>query len=375
MVSGRLLALTCAAAFLGSCFLPLSVADDGEDYALYVAVDDTKVSIISGNLTIAVTRDWPRLVFQHSTDILSPTFDIGFPKMYLFNDTDGDGRFSRSEVEHTVYLDSNHVEWNLSSVESSFTQTFGEHVSFSMTTRADAYNQSLDSPPAIEAWADLTFWFCLSENEFEFTNPAGTHTVSGKVEMFVNTTISVLNSTKHEYMAIERSLQGGGSTNMIHVLEDGPGGPVSAVLSARVDEGLEDESFTRPLNGTASPIQCIDLAKEDGTVQAFYRWCSVSADPEVNSTPVQVNSSCYTNGAGLILHSILPLSNETPSFSLDSSLGIDEDGFVGSVAERVKELGPFVIGSILVASSTAVFAVHILMRRRRLRTGRQGEQP
>jgi hypothetical protein len=376
MVGGRLLALTCVAAFIGSCCIPVSMAEDGDDdYALYVAVDDTKVSIISGNLTVAVTRDWPRVVFQHSTDILSPTFDIGFPKMYLFNDTDGDGRYSRSELLHTVYLDSNHVKWNLSSVESRFTPALGEHVSFSMSACADAYNQTLDAPPAIETWAILTFWYYLSERDVEFENPAGAHEVSGKVEMFVNMTVEVVNRTGHEFMAFERLVQGGGSANMLHLLEDGPDGPVSAVLSARVDEGLENETFTRTLNGTSSSTQKIDMAKEDGTVQAFYRWGSTCVDSKVNSTPAQVNSSCYTNGAGLILHSTLPLSNATPSFSLDSSLGIDEDGFVGSMTERVKDLGPVVIAMMVVAVSAVVVVVHMVLRRWRLKSGRRDQQP
>lgn len=376
MVHRLFLALLCASVI----FLPFPCScvsgDDGDDgYEFNVYPDETKVSIVSGNLTVAVTRDWPRVIFQHSTDLFSPTFDIGFPKIHLFNDTDGDGRFSRSESSCTVYLDSNRVEWNLSAVEPQSTDALGRHVMFSMKARADAYNETLDAPPCIEDWADLTFWFCLAENSAEYVNPAGTHGVAGKTSVFVNMTVDVLNRTGLGFMAVERSIQGGGSTNMFHLLEDGPGGAVQAVLSAWVDEGLEDYEFTRPLNSTSSSTQMTDLAKEDGTVQAFYRWGSAAEVSRADAASATVNSSCFTTGTGLVLHSVLPLSNETPSFSLDSSLGIDEDGFAGSVTERVKDMGPEFIALTVAVVSLSVVAAAMMVRRRRKRTNGPGGQP
>jgi hypothetical protein len=368
MVTGRFLSLVCATAIVCSCLMPLSAGDDEQDdYVMFVSVDETKVCIISGNLTVAVTRDRPRMVFQHSVDPFSPTFDIGFPKLYLFNDTDGDGRFCRSEAVYTVYLDSNHVEWNLSSVESGFTSDMGEFVKFSMSATADAYNATLDAPPSVESWANITFWFRLAGNDVAYENPAGTHTVSGKTEMFVNMTVEVTNHTELECLAIERFLQGGGTADMFHVLEDGPEGDVAAVLSARIDETLEDENFTRPLNRTESSTQCIDLAKEDGTVQAFFHWGSEALDVSGDPSAMPVNSSCYTTGMGLMLHSVLRLSNATLAFSLDSSLGIDESGFVGSVTDWVKELGLTLAVTGAAAVVIVLVAVHVVMKRRRLR--------
>ena len=347
---------------------PFSAADDEQDdYAMFVNVDDTKVSIVSGNLTVAVTRDWPRVVFQHSVDPFSPTFDIGFPKLYLFNDTDGDGRFCRSEAVYTVFLDSNHVEWNLSSVESGFTYEEGKFVVFSMSAQADAYNSTLDAPPSVESWANMTFWFRLTENEVGYETPVGVHVVPGKTSLFVNMSVDVTNRTETQCLAVERFVQGGAMTNMFHLLEDGPQGAVAASLSARVDESLEGEDFTRPLNGTTSHVQCIDLAKEDGTVQAYYQWGSAALDSSGNQSVVAVNSSCYTTGVGLILHSALQLSNGTLSFTLDSSLGIVESGFVGSMTDWLKDnsLAVAVTGTVVVAC--LVIGFHILLRRRRLR--------
>ncbi|HIJ17667.1 MAG TPA: hypothetical protein HA364_07835 [Thermoplasmata archaeon] len=368
MALGQILGLAFAAALLVSSSAPFSAADDEQDdYAMFHSVDETKVSIISGNLTIAVTRDWPRMVFQHSYDPFSPTFDIGFPKLYLFNDTDGDGRFCRSEALYTVFLDSNRVEWNLSSVESGFTSEKGEFVMFSMSAQADAYNSTLDAPPSVESWANMTFWFCLTENEACYENPAGMHIVSGKTGLFINMSVEVTNRTETQYLAVERFVQGGATTNMFHLLEDGPQGAVAAALSARVDESLEGEEFTRPLNGTASPVQCIDLAKEDGTVQAFYQWGSAALDSSRNESIFAVNSSCYTTGIGLILHSVLPLSNGTLAFTLDSSLGIVESGFAGSMTDWLKEnsLAVAVTGTVIVAC--LITSLHVLLRRRRLR--------
>lgn len=367
MAPGRVLAIVCATAFVFSCLMPLTSGDDEEEeYAMFVSVDETKVSIISGNLTLAITRDsWPRLLFWHTTDPFSPTFDIGFPKLYLFNDTDQDGRFCRSEAVYTVYLDSNHVEWNLSSVEPGFRSDLGEFVLFSMSATADAYNETLDAHPSVESWANITFWFRLAENDVEYENPAGLHVVTGKTEMFVNMTVDVTNRTEFGCVAIERMLQGGAMTSMFHVVEDGPGSEVTAILSARVDESLEGENFTRPLNGTESSTQCIDIAQEDGTVQAFYHWGSASLDLSGEQPAMALNSSCFTTGTGLILHSVLPTSNGTLAFSMDSSVGIEESGFVGSVTDWVKEVGLALAIAGVAIVAAVVIGIHVVIRHRR----------
>jgi len=373
---GRLLALACAAFVFLSCVSPLSSGDDEEEeYVMFLSVDETKVSIISGNLTLAITHDyWPRLLFWHTFDPFSPTFDIGFTKLYLFNDTDGDGRFCLSEAAYTVYLDANHVEWNLSSVESGFGAELGKYILFSMSAEADAYNETDDAPPAIESWANVSFWFRLAENDLEYENPAGTHTVAGKTEVFVNMTVDVTNRTEFEYVAVERSVQGGGSSNMFRVLEDGPGTEATAVLSARVDESVEGGNYTRPLNGTYSSTQCIDIAHEDGIVQAFYHWGSEAAGLSGESSSVPVNSSCFTTGTGLMLHSSLPLTNGTLNISLDSSAGIVEEGFVGSVSDWVKELGVPLMIAAAALIVTLVIGMHVVLRRRRLKRGAPGPE-
>ena len=347
--------------------------DEQDEYAMFVSVDETKVSVISGNLTLAVPRDsWPRLVFWHTVDPFSPTFDIGFPEIHLFNDTDLDGRFDQSEGVFTAYLDSNHAEWNLSPVESGFTSDLGEFVMFSMSAMVDAYNETLDAPPAVDSWANVTFWFRLAENEVEYENPAGAHTVSGKTEVFVNMTMEVINGTGFGCIAIERSLQGGGTANMFHVLEDGPGSEATAVLSARVDQSIEGENVTMPLNQTDSSTQCIDIAHEDGTVQAFLHWGSAALDLSGEGRAMELNSSCFTTGTGLMLHSVLPLSNGTMSFSLDSSAGIEESGFVGGVTDWVKEVGVALAIAVAAAAVAVVVALHVFLRRRRQKRGSAG---
>jgi len=109
------------AAAVSLCFVVLSVAAPmsgaDDDYSLYISVDDTKVGIVSGNLTAAVTRDWPRIVYWHSEDPFTPTFEVSFPRMFMFNDTDADGVFARSEMLGVSFLDSNHVLWNFSAVD------------------------------------------------------------------------------------------------------------------------------------------------------------------------------------------------------------------------------------------------------------------
>lgn len=374
MAPGRLPALLFAAALLSSGASALAGGEDEDDFAIFVSVDETKVSIVSGNLTVAVTRDWPRLLFWHSMDPFSPTFEVGFPKLYLFNDTDGDGRFCRSEAVYTVYLDSNRVEWNLSSVSSDYDAELGESVSFSMSALASAFNSTLDAPPAVESWANVTFWFRVAENPTTFSNPAGSYDLSGKTDMLVSMSIEVTNRTEFDAVALERFLQGGGTTEMFQILEDGPGGPVSAVLSGRVDESVGDENFTRPLNGTDSAVQSIDFAKEDGTVQAFYSWGSEAADMGGAAPGVHLNSSCFTTGAGLILHSVIPLSNGTVSVSHDSSVGLAEEGFMGAMTDWIREHSLALASAGAVGAAMVVIALYLVLRRRQLGRGGADEK-
>lgn len=369
MASGRLSAILLAAALLSSFVPALADGGDGDDYAIFVSVDETKVSIVSGNLTVAVTRDWPRVLFWHSVDPFSPTFEVGFPKLYLFNDTDADGRFCMSEAVYTVYLDSNRVEWNLSSVSSDYSAELGESVSFSMTTRASAFNDTLDAPPAVESWANVTFWFRVAENPTTVTNPAGSYGLSGKTDVLVDMSIEVTNGTGFDAIALERFLQGGGTTDMFEVLEDGRDGAVSAVLSGRVDESAGDGNFTRPLNITDSAVQSIEFAKDDGTVQAFYSWGSEAVDETGASPGVRLNSSCFTTGAGLILHSVVPLSNGTASISHDSSVGLVEEGFVGAMTDWIREHSLVLGSAAAVAAAAGVAALHLVLRGRRLWRG------
>jgi len=370
----RLLGLVFFAVMLCSSTAPLASASAQEDYTLFVSVDETKVSIESGNLTVGVvTSDWPRLVFWHTVDPFSPTFDIGIPTLYLFNDTDGDGRFCRAETLCTVYLDSNHVEWNRSTVRSDYSVTAGESVMFSMEATTHAYNATSETTPSVQDWANVTLWFCLAENELEYENPAGPHVVSGKTSLFMNITIDVNNRTDFQMLAIETFVQGGATTNSFHILEDGDDGEVSAVLSARVDETTGSDEFTRPMNSTTSPVQCIDLAKEDGTVQAFYDWDSVARNGSGDVDGVMVNSSCYTTGIGLVLHSAMNLTNDTMSISVGSSLGLIESGFVGTMTDWVREHSSTVIAMTIAAAAVVVVLIHIALRRRRKKKGDRQE--
>jgi hypothetical protein len=286
--------------------------------------------------------------------------------MYLFNDTDGDGRFCRSEAVYTVYLDSNRVEWNLSAVSPGSDDVIGEFVVFSMSTQADAYNSTVDAPPVVESWANVTFWFRVAENPSTCGNPAGSYALQGKTDMLVNMTVEVTNRTEFDAIAVERFLQGGGTTDMFEILEDGPGGAVSAVLSGRVDEGVGDEGFTRPLNGTEAAVQSIEFAKDDGTVQALCSWGSEAFDMSGAASRIHVDSSCFTTGVGLILHSVVPLSNGTAAFSHDSCIGIVEEGFVGAMTDWIRENGLALAVTAVVVASAGVVALHIALRSRRL---------
>jgi hypothetical protein len=356
-----------AITILLSCIPVLVTAEDGDDdQKLFISVDDTKVNLISGNLTIAVTRSWPRVIFWHTVDPFSPTFDVGFPRLLLFNDTDTDGYYDRSEAIWTAYLDSNHAKWNLSSVLLDYSDDLGEYAEFSLSAIVNVYNLSVDEVPVVENWGRVTFWFCIYEKSQMVYNPVGDYLIRGGLDFLMNMTFEIFNRTHLQAIAIEKSLQGGGTTNMFHIREDGPDGPVSTKLSARVDETLIPENFTRPLNATSYARQQIDFAKEDDTVQAFYSWDFLEAvSDNGSSTFSAVKSSCCTNGAGLTLYSTIGLVNGTGSCVHFSAVGILEEGFVGKITDWIKE---YAIGfgiALLAVIAVAIVALHITLRTRR----------
>src|SRR5512137_1518757 len=133
-----------------------------EEHFLDYSEDNFKVVFISGNLTAAVTHDWPRVVFEHTTDPFSPTFEVGLPRLFLYNDSNDDGYFSISEVTYVSYMDENHVNWNVSPVEFLNDSVSGEYAEFRMNTTLALYKGLDNNTIALADWANVTFWFKIS---------------------------------------------------------------------------------------------------------------------------------------------------------------------------------------------------------------------
>ena len=105
---------------------PALMSADSEDHQLFVSIDDTKVTIVSGNFSVAVTRDWPRVIFKHDIDPFSPHFEVSYPRMHFHNGSNLEGAFDNGEANLTMFLDSNHVSWNVTAIDQGYTEDFGE---------------------------------------------------------------------------------------------------------------------------------------------------------------------------------------------------------------------------------------------------------
>jgi hypothetical protein len=347
--------------------LAVRTSASSEEYSIFVSVDETKVSIESANFTVVVTKEWPRVIFWHTTDILSPTFEVGFPRMYLFNDSDGNGVFSRSETNLTVFMDANRAPWTFSSVEVGHRDDMGEYLHFSMYSTVSAYAPSGEGPPEIEDFANVTFYFMLAENTMVRENSLGSYSVEGKTDLWTGMSIQIRNLTDLSCLATEAFLQGGASTMLFNI--SGAGGSSdddALVLSARVDERLNGEDFTHPLDATEDPQLMIKYAKDDGTARAFYaRSSDASYELNDSSSNLTSRSSCYTTGTGLVLHSVLALDDGTVSIFQDGCLGLHEESFTGRIRDLVRENLPFFLGAV--AGVTIVIAAlsYLIVRRRR----------
>jgi hypothetical protein len=131
-----------------------------------------------------------------------------------------------------------------------------------------------------------------------------------------------------------------------------------------VDERLLGDNYSHGFNCTSDVMQKIQFAKEDGIVQAFYLWGSDAVvEAAENRSTRLVNSSYFTTGNGMMLHSILPVDNVTTEVSHEYSTGIYESGFVGSVRDWLKEESALV--SMLVIATVAIVVSAVVWRRKR----------
>ena len=353
-----LAALLCAAALV----IPASSVVAGAEHFLDYSEDNFKVVFISGNLTAAVTYGWPLVVFQHSSALLAPNFEVGVPLLYLFNDTNPDGVFDQSEMVYVSYLDAHHnVTWTMSSVEFGNETGPGEYAQLRMNTSLSLFNDLENLTAQVEDWANITFWFRITENPVVYTNMYGSYTVMGKTDLKMNFTLEIKKHINVSGIALEQLLKGGGSTYMFQIKEDaGGGGTRVTSVSSRDDETVSGLNLTHKLNETSLGSQDIDFSKADGVVQAHYHYSSEPislARGRMNATPM--NSSYYTTGTGLKLNIAYSIDNETDAIIHDSSVGLDELGFVSRVKDWFKENLSWLL--IISGSITAVVSISILV--------------
>jgi hypothetical protein len=367
-----LAASLCLAMLVMSFSANRSAADD--DYELYVSVDYAKVSLISGNFSVAITRDWPRVIFKHEFDPFSPTFEVSCPKMHLFNDTNENGIFDPSESVFTVFLDSNHVDWNLTTFDQGYSDNDGRYAVVGMDASIHAYevgdNETLVAPD----WARLSYWFFLAENPVTYECSGGTYVIDGKTEMRMNFTLHLNYRLEADGIVFEQKLQGGASTNVFHLAEGlMSGGTIWTEVSALVDERVEEGDYSNEFHEASDPVQKVRFAKEDGVVQAFYFWetNAVMSCPDSNATAL-VNSSYFTTGAGMTLHSILPANNSTTMVSHSSMIGIYESGFIGSVRDWILE---YIVAFTAACIVVALVSLILIVRRVRRRSLPPDEEP
>ena len=356
------------AAFMGFAMVltaaPVLTSADSEDYNLFVSVDDTKVTLVSGNFSVAITRDWPRVIFKHDVDPFSPHFEISYPRMYVFNDSDHDGTFDVGEADLTVFLDSNHVDWNITAIDQGYTEELGEFVSFGMKSSLNAYVVGDNETLVTSAWANMTYWFFLAELPVLYESARGSYFVDGRTQLRMNLSLTLNGDVENSCVVMEQYLQGGGTTNTFHLYESAIDGATEVTEAlATIDERLLEYNYSHGFRCTTNPMQKIQFAKEDGIVQAFYLWGSdVSMESNNGSSIRGVNSSYYTTGNGMMLHSVLPIDNETTLISHEYSTGIYESGFVGSFRDWLKEESTMAF--VLIAVAVLVGAALLVWRKK-----------
>jgi len=365
-------AVVCLALLLN--FIPHDARGESPSYAMIVTPSESHIEIVSGNLTASITADWPRVLFKHSTSPFTPTFDVGYMTMYLFNDTNEDEIFELSEMTYVVYLDHPHVTWNVTEVNHSRDPDIGEYVRFGMYTDIQASRTLENDTVEARDWARASFWFQISENPITYQNDLGDYTVGGKLWLRTNMTLTVTNPIEATGAILEQNLQGGGSTNTFMLKEMTARNQVKMTeVSGWVDETSKGPNFTHPFYNVNEPMQEMEFATEDGTVQAFHCWGTVAyCENETSVFNETVRSAYFTTGAGLTLHSVFPLQPGNMSISEDTSIGIDEDGFLHVQDWIVRHI---VSITAVAGLMIALVVLAVFVRRRKRRSTATQESP
>lgn len=361
-------AKTVVALFCACLMCAFGVTDAGADeegHFLVYSEDNYKVNFISGNLTASVTVSSPWVVLWHTADPFSPTFDLRFLKVYLFNDTDRNGVFSRSEATYTSYLDADHVAWNHTSVEFVNETAGNECARFKMNATLSLYGGPENETVVLADWANMTFWFSITEHNITFTNSIGSYLVRGVLDLRINFTLQVLLPVDAEGLAVEHLLSGGGSNSMFTLKERSSHSRlVDNLISSRVDETQYGDDFTHIFQQTPFAAQEVAYSKEDGTEQVMLFWDSEALCNASGAwLPIASNASYYTTGTGMILHTAYPLP---PCGALFQTLhiGINEPGFVQQIRDWFMDN----LATILVAAvAVPVLILSAVLLARRVR--------
>lgn len=369
----RVTALTLVVVLTACFFAVPSEASARSDFIEY-SIDTYMAAFQGSNFSASITLDWPRVIFQHIGSYLSPIFDASFEMIYLFNDTNQDGYFSYPETTYTSFIDEKRVSsdgeggWNVSDIVVVEDPHYGALAMFSMRSTISLYaglkNESLDEP-TIADWANLTFWFSISENRTYHTNSFGTYQIDGMTAITANYSLEILKDVDCSGVVLEQRLKAGGQTYLFELLEDHDGVNNYTVVSGRVDETVLGLNYTNELVHAIAPNQEVLFAKDDGTVQAYYRYSSEPMLYKVGIlTSVPTNVSYFTTGSGLMLDVAFCIPNGTALLSHEVSLGIIESGFVSNPADWLMDNLAIVVG-IAVLIVLIPLVARIMIRRKR----------
>ncbi len=210
-------------------------------------------------------------------------------------------------------------------------------------------------------WAQLTFYFMITQNPVHYSNLLGHYVVAGKTDIRVVMDLRVLEPVDFSGFALEQILGAGGSiyTFMIREASSISEGTVFTAVSSRVDERNMGLNYTHRIQETRLPTQDIEFATEAGQAQAYYHYSSIpTCNDSGTPIPVPLNSSYYTTGTNLMLYSAYSLGNGTRNLTHDMSIGLDMSGFVGArdwVMRNIPVLA-VTIGAVAALVGTSTFA-------------------
>lgn len=326
---------------------------------------EDSVIAISGNLTATIMKNWPRVVFQHTSSRFSPTFDFSVLELRLYNLT-ADELIANPTIDEPELIAPAHLlSWSFSINELDYSPEKGQHLLAKLSAVIDLYSPTAristadeDIVKVRENWGILEIHFEISQYGIGLSDPHPSLTVRAAHCVDINISIRLNESNEFKAISIERNFQAGGPTYLARIYPGmTPGTTYSEEVSTRENELSDSTYIVHEIPSGGEDWQMISLSTAHGVEQSLSAWnCSSKMLAENGETTDSCPWYYRTTGTSVTLFSLSSLGNDTEGLEIEQLVAIIDEGFDQPIKNILLDFLPFIVGlSVLIPSILLIY--------------------